>query len=47
MLGLLCVEGIGGGEAAKAEVAYESIAPVYDYFTHHRNYEAWVTELLA
>jgi SAM-dependent methyltransferase len=30
-----------------AEVAYESIAPVYDDFTSHHDYEAWVDALLA
>lgn len=30
-----------------AEVAYESIAPVYDDFTAHHNYEAWVGTLLS
>jgi len=29
-----------------AEVAYESIAPVYDDFTAHHNYEAWIATLL-
>jgi SAM-dependent methyltransferase len=29
-----------------AEVAYESIAPVYDDFTAHHNYEAWISTLL-
>lgn len=29
-----------------AEVAYESIAPVYDDFTAHHNYEAWIAMLL-
>lgn len=38
------------GEKARspsAEVAYEAIAPVYDDFTHHHDYEAWVSELLS
>ncbi|HVW45571.1 MAG TPA: class I SAM-dependent methyltransferase [Solirubrobacterales bacterium] len=30
-----------------AEVAYESIAPVYDDFTAHHNYEAWISTLLG
>jgi SAM-dependent methyltransferase len=30
-----------------AEVAYESIAPVYDDFTAHHDYETWVGTLLA
>jgi SAM-dependent methyltransferase len=29
-----------------AEVAYESIAPVYDAFTAHHDYESWVATLL-
>jgi SAM-dependent methyltransferase len=29
-----------------AEVAYEAIAPVYDDFTAHHNYEAWIAMLL-
>jgi SAM-dependent methyltransferase len=29
-----------------AEVAYEAIAPVYDDFTAHHNYEAWIEMLL-
>jgi SAM-dependent methyltransferase len=29
-----------------AEVAYEAIAPVYDDFTAHHNYELWLAELL-
>jgi SAM-dependent methyltransferase len=39
----------GEREAADrhAEVAYESIAPVYDDFTAHHNYEEWVEMLLA
>ena len=30
-----------------AEAAYEAIAPVYDAFTAHHNYEAWLTSLLG
>lgn len=30
-----------------AEVAYEAIAPVYDAFTAHHNYEQWLTSLLG
>lgn len=39
----------GGRGAADrhAEVAYESIAPVYDDFTAHHNYADWVEMLLA
>lgn len=33
-----------GGRSA--EVAYEAIAPVYDDFTAHHNYELWLGELL-
>ncbi len=29
-----------------AEVAYESIAPVYDEFTAHHDYESWIAMLL-
>jgi SAM-dependent methyltransferase len=29
-----------------AEIAYEAIAPVYDDFTAHHNYELWLGELL-
>ena len=29
-----------------AEVAYEAIAPVYDEFTAHHNYDLWLGELL-
>lgn len=29
-----------------AEIAYEAIAPVYDEFTAHHNYELWLGELL-
>lgn len=29
-----------------AEVAYEAIAPVYDRFTAHHNYEQWLSSLL-
>jgi SAM-dependent methyltransferase len=41
-----------GGEAAKgagergAELAYEAIAPVYDAYTAHHDYEGWLSELL-
>ncbi len=36
-----------GAADRHAEVAYESIAPVYDDFTAHHNYEDWVEMLLA
>ncbi len=29
-----------------AEIAYEAIAPVYDDFTHHHDYELWLGNLL-
>jgi SAM-dependent methyltransferase len=38
---------IAGGERGRdAEIAYEAIAPVYDDFTHHHDYELWVGNLL-
>jgi SAM-dependent methyltransferase len=33
-------------EARGAEIAYEAIAPVYDEFTAHHNYELWLGALL-
>lgn len=30
-----------------AEHTYEAMAPVYDHFTAHHDYEAWLTDLLA
>jgi SAM-dependent methyltransferase len=39
--------GESGAADRHAEVAYESIAPVYDDFTAHHNYEEWVDMLLA
>jgi SAM-dependent methyltransferase len=36
-----------GAADRHAEVAYQSIAPVYDDFTAHHDYEAWVGVLLA
>ena len=30
-----------------AELAYEAIAPVYDLYTAHHDYEGWLTDLLA
>jgi SAM-dependent methyltransferase len=30
-----------------AEIAYEAIAPVYDDFTAHHNYDPWLAELLS
>ena len=36
-----------GGKAPKwAEIAYEAIAPVYDDFTAHHDYDLWLGELL-
>jgi SAM-dependent methyltransferase len=34
------------GAARGAEVAYEAIAPVYDDFTAHHDYQLWVGQLL-
>jgi SAM-dependent methyltransferase len=33
-------------EGRSVEIAYESIAPVYDQFTAHHDYELWLTNLL-
>jgi SAM-dependent methyltransferase len=46
--GLLSVEnaGVGGGGREWAELAYEAIAPVYDDFTAHHDYELWLGNLL-
>lgn len=39
--------GDSGGELPQwAEVAYEAIAPVYDDFTAHHNYDLWLGELM-
>jgi SAM-dependent methyltransferase len=35
-----------GGADRHAEVAYEQIAPVYDDFTAHHDYTAWIDSLL-
>jgi SAM-dependent methyltransferase len=35
-----------GSEDRHAEVAYEQIAPVYDDFTAHHDYSAWIDSLL-
>ncbi|MBS1886583.1 MAG: class I SAM-dependent methyltransferase [Actinobacteria bacterium] len=35
------------GADRHAEVAYEAIAPVYDDFTAHHDYELWIGSLLA
>jgi ubiquinone/menaquinone biosynthesis C-methylase UbiE len=41
------VAGSAGEKQPKwAEIAYEAIAPVYDEFTAHHNYELWLGELL-
>jgi SAM-dependent methyltransferase len=46
-VGLISVEaGSGGGEGRWAEIAYEAIAPVYDDFTAHHDYELWLGNLL-
>jgi SAM-dependent methyltransferase len=36
----------GADQARWAEIAYEAIAPVYDDFTAHHNYEVWLGNLL-
>lgn len=36
-----------GATDRHAEVAYEAIAPVYDEFTAHHDYEAWLDTLLS
>jgi SAM-dependent methyltransferase len=36
----------GGRRPRWAEIAYEAIAPVYDDFTAHHNYELWLGNLL-
>lgn len=36
----------GEKETRGAEIAYEAIAPVYDDFTAHHNYELWLGNLL-
>jgi SAM-dependent methyltransferase len=36
----------GENQPRWAEVAYEAIAPVYDAFTAHHDYEAWLSSLL-
>jgi SAM-dependent methyltransferase len=36
----------GENEAPGAEIAYDAIAPVYDDYTAHHNYDAWLEELL-
>ena len=35
-----------GSADRHAAVAYEQIAPVYDDFTAHHNYRAWIEDLL-
>ena len=39
-------EATGPGADRHAEVAYEQIAPVYDDFTAHHDYRAWIDALL-
>lgn len=34
-------------QAEGAEIAYDAMAPAYDDFTAHHNYDAWLSELLA
>jgi SAM-dependent methyltransferase len=36
----------GEGQSRWAEIAYEAIAPVYDDFTAHHDYELWLGNLL-
>jgi SAM-dependent methyltransferase len=36
----------GGTESRWAEIAYQAIAPVYDDFTAHHDYELWLGNLL-
>jgi SAM-dependent methyltransferase len=36
----------GEGESRWAEIAYEAIAPVYDDFTAHHEYDVWLGNLL-
>src|SRR5262249_13250195 len=38
---------VAGTGAEWAERAYEAMAPVYDDFTAHHDYEGWLTDLLA
>jgi SAM-dependent methyltransferase len=40
------VEMAGEERGRDAEIAYEAIAPVYDDFTHHHDYELWLGNLL-
>lgn len=37
---------LGENRAQSAEIAYEAIAPAYDDFTAHHNYDLWLGELL-
>lgn len=48
MSGLLLVgvEAAGKEQGRDAEIAYEAIAPVYDDFTAHHDYELWLGNLL-
>jgi SAM-dependent methyltransferase len=40
------VETTGEGDPRWAEIAYEAIAPVYDDFTAHHDYELWLSNLM-
>jgi len=42
------VESVTGEERRPrwAEIAYEAIAPVYDEFTHHHDYDLWIANLM-
>lgn len=43
----MAVETAGEERGRDAEIAYEAIAPVYDEFTHHHDYELWLGSLLT
>jgi len=40
------IDTAGEERGRDAEIAYEAIAPVYDEFTHHHDYELWLGNLL-
>jgi SAM-dependent methyltransferase len=43
---LVGVQSAGHGISRGAEIAYEAIAPVYDDFTAHHDYELWLGNLM-
>jgi SAM-dependent methyltransferase len=43
---LIVARAVGENRPQWAEIAYEAIAPVYDEFTAHHNYELWLGNLL-